>query len=93
MFKINSTKTFEYFTTKSESTGPVDDDLTGAILVINYEASLDTTINVRTVYNALNFISDVGGFVVFLLMITYTFATVWNFAFLKAFLVSRIFEK
>ena len=45
MFEMNSTKTFEYFTIKSESTGPVDDDLTGAILVINYEASLDTMIN------------------------------------------------
>ena len=45
MFEMNSSKTFEYFTTKTESTGPVDDDLTGAILVINYEASLDTMIN------------------------------------------------
>jgi hypothetical protein len=35
----------KYFTTKEKGSGPVEDDLSGAIIVINYESSLDTTIN------------------------------------------------
>ena len=45
IFYVNSEKTYEYFTTKEVAAGPVDDDLAGAIIVINYEASLDTIIN------------------------------------------------
>ena len=45
IFKLNDTRNIKYFTTKEVSTGPVEDDLAGGILVINYEASLDTTIN------------------------------------------------
>ena len=44
--KLNDdSKTQEYFTVKVVGSGPVEDDLTGAIIVINYEASLDTIIN------------------------------------------------
>ena len=43
--KLNDSKTLEYFTVKEVGSGPVDDDLTGAIIVINFEASLDTIIN------------------------------------------------
>jgi hypothetical protein len=35
----------------------------------------------------------VGGFVAFLLVITYALVPVWNAAFLDAFLVSKVFEK
>ena len=45
IIKINDAKTYEYFTIKEVSSGPIDDDLAGAVLVLNYEASLDTTIN------------------------------------------------
>jgi hypothetical protein len=45
IYKLNDAKTIKYFTTKEVGTGPVEDSLTGAIIVINYEASLDTTIN------------------------------------------------
>jgi hypothetical protein len=43
--KLNDSKTLEYFKVKEVGSGPVDDDLTGAIIVINYEASLDTIID------------------------------------------------
>ena len=59
--KMNSAKTIEYFTVKEVASGPVEDSLKGALLVINYEASLDTTINIRVVYHLLNFLSDWGG--------------------------------
>jgi hypothetical protein len=93
IFKVNDTKTIKYLSTREVAAGPVDDDLSGGILVINYEASMDTTINIRTVYNVLDFISDVGGFVAYLLVITYALVTFWNAANLRAFLVSKIFEK
>lgn len=59
--KMNSAKTIKYFTVKEVASGPVEDSLKGALLVINYEASLDTTINIRVVYHLLNFLSDWGG--------------------------------
>ena len=67
--------------------GPVDDDLLEAVLVINFEASLDTTINKRTVFKTLGCISDVGGFVTSLLLITLVLVTMWNEAFVGNFLV------
>ena len=45
IFKLNDTRNIKYFTTKESGSGPIEDDLTGAIIVVNYEASLDTTIN------------------------------------------------
>ena len=93
IYKLNESNSIDYFTIKTAAIGPVEDDLTGGIIVINYEASLDTTINKRTVDNLTNYIADVGGFVAFLLMIAYTLVTVWNVFFLEVFLVTRIFEK
>jgi hypothetical protein len=93
IYKLNDAETTEYFTTKEVGTGPVEDSLTGAIIVINYEASLDTTVNRRVVFNLRRCISSVGGFVAFLLVLTYALVTVWNAAFLDSFLVSEIFEK
>lgn len=43
--KLNDSKTLEYFKVKEVGSGPVNDDQTGAIIVINYEASLDTIID------------------------------------------------
>lgn len=91
--RLGDAKTIKYFTTKEVSNGPVEDSLTGAIIAIVFEASLDTTIDVRVVYNILSYISQVGGFSAFFLMLTYALATVWNSAFLTSFLVSRIFLK
>jgi hypothetical protein len=43
IIKINDAKITEYFTTKEVSSGPVDDGLVDAVLVLNFETSLDTT--------------------------------------------------
>ena len=43
IIKINDAKITEYFTTKEVGSGPVDDDLIDAVLVLNFETSLDTT--------------------------------------------------
>jgi hypothetical protein len=59
--KMNSAKTIEYFTVKEVNSGPVEDSKQNALLVLNYEASLDTTINIRLVYHLLNLLSDWGG--------------------------------
>ena len=89
--KINDAKTIEYFTVKSFSAGPVEDNLKGAIIVINYEASQDRTINSRKVYNILDLLSDLGGFTAIQLVIVNALMTSWARSFLKAFLVSKIF--
>lgn len=67
--------------------GPVDDDLKNAVLVLNFEASLDTIINSRVVYKTLDCISKIGGLVASLLFITLFLITIWNAAFLSNFLV------
>ena len=43
--KLRDAKTMEYFTVKDESSGPVEDGIEEVILVLNYEASLDTIIH------------------------------------------------
>ena len=58
---MNSVKTVDYFTVKEIASSPVEDDLNGAVLVINYEASLDTTINTRVAYHILDLFADCGG--------------------------------
>jgi hypothetical protein len=49
VLKLYDTKTIKYFITKEVGTEPVEENLSGVILVINYEATLDITINEKTV--------------------------------------------
>lgn len=84
---LNSSSTYEYFTTKDVGSGPVDDDLTGGVIVINYEASLDTVINSRVVFSLLDVFSVVGGFFATLIIIAFALCSVWNTAFIGNYLV------
>jgi hypothetical protein len=87
IIKINDAETHQYFTTLESGSGPLDDNLKNAVLVLNFEASLDTIINSRVVYKTLDCISKIGGLVVSLLLITFFLITIWNAAFLSNFLV------
>lgn len=56
IFKLGDPEPIPYFTTKAVGSGPVEDDLVGGILVINYEASLDTVTDRRAVFNFRGYI-------------------------------------
>ncbi len=68
---VHGAEIYTFFESKDVSSGPVEDDLTNGILVINFGASLDTTISKRIVYNILNWFFNVGGFSCIFLLFTY----------------------
>ena len=61
MVNIGLQNSFLYFTTTFLESNPVADP-DDSILKIVYQRSLDSTINVRSVYGILNWVGDVGGF-------------------------------
>jgi hypothetical protein len=73
--------------------GPIEDGLTNGILVINYEASMNTIVSKRVVYKLLQFINDVGGFSSIILLLNSLIVLAWNSWQLQFFLVGAIFLK
>ena len=71
----------------------MEDNLTNIILVLNYEASLDTVINSRAVYNMIKYVSDVGGFLSFAYLLTVMSIFFWNNTSFDFFLIEKIFLK
>lgn len=47
-------------------------------MVINYEASLDTTVYKRNVFTFLDCVTKMGGFILVILLITKIVLSFWN---------------
>lgn len=71
-------KTYTFFNSKQVSSGNVEDDLKNAIIVINYEASLNTTVFKRNVLTFLDCVTKMGGFILVILLITKIALSFWN---------------
>jgi hypothetical protein len=60
---------------------------------LNYEASLDVVVNSRAVYNMVKYVSEIGGFLSFALLLTLGSITFWNNISFDFFLIEKIFLK
>lgn len=60
---------------------------------MNYEASLDVVVNSRAVYNMVKYVSEIGGFLSFALLLTLGSITFWNNISFDFFLIEKIFLK
>jgi hypothetical protein len=68
---FDESKSLSYFNVMDLNSGPVEDGLKNAMIVIKFSASLDTKIDKRVVYTILGLISDVGGFSSIILLLAY----------------------
>jgi hypothetical protein len=52
---------FKYFTTFETETGPIINPEESTVLSLNFQRTLDTTVDFRVAYSLLNWLSDTGG--------------------------------